>query len=498
MVAGYFGLLALSGVFLSRRSKSTREYFQSGGRIPWWAAGASLLATALSAATFIGAPQQSYRGDLTYLVANVGSIIAIVVVALYFIPIYYRYGTPTVYGIIGIRFGEKARRWASGVYLSGRVFASGARIYIAALPFSLILFGHTELNALVFSIALLTLIGIFYTWIGGIKAVVWSDILQLFIFTGAAVAALVALFSLIPADFHTILEALHHPGPHQASKLTILNWVGKGWGPDQTYTLVTALTGFLILNLGAYGADQDLAQRLLACRGSLEGAKAAIGGIVMGLPVTALFMGVGLLLWVFYQRPDIMGSAYPASQPPSREVFLRFILDWMPAGMKGLMISGLFAAALSTLNSGINAMASSLMFDFYRPLRSGLSESHYLKVSMVMVVIVGLVLGLVAGICALWQHLRPQTTLIDFALSLMTFAYSGLTAVYLTALFTRRGNSKSAIGALMIGWVSVLVMQIFFYERIAFPWQLTIGFLLAMGCVLAGRPEKSPSTPPPG
>lgn len=494
VACGYVGLLILTGALFAQRRRSSEEYFRGGGGVAWWAAGISLLATALSAATFIGGPQQSYQGDLTYLISNLGSILAIVVVALFFIPVYYRYKLSTVYGLIGFRYGKRARQWTAGVYFSGRLLASGSRLYIAALPLSLILFGDTQLKNLFLSIALLTTVGIFYTWVGGIRSVIWSDVLQTIIFTGAAVAALVVLWDRIPLTSGEIWDALSHPGENFPSKLRILRWVGDGWGPPNNYTLLTALTGFFILNLGAYGADQDLAQRLLACRRPLEGSKAAIGGILLGLPITFLFLSVGLLLWIFYQRGDLMGAAAPGYTPAPREVFLTFILREMPPGIRGLMMSGLFAAALSTLNSGINAMASSFVYDFYRPIRQGRSEEHYLWVGMMCVVAVGIGLGLVAAGCALWQHFRPQTTLIDFALSVMTFAYSGLAAVYLTAIFTNRGNGRSVISALLVGWISVLAMQMFLSHILAFPWQLTLGFLLSLGCALLGKEHLQPAS----
>ncbi|MFN3821014.1 MAG: sodium:solute symporter [bacterium] len=494
VAGGYALLLIFSGALFARRRRSSEEYFRGGGRVAWWAAGISLLATALSAATFIGGPQQSYQGDLSYLISNLGSILAILVVALFFIPVYYRYKLSTVYGLIGLRYGTTARQWTAGVYFSGRLFASGSRLYIAALPLSLILFGDTHLKNLFLSIAILTIVGIFYTWVGGIRSVIWSDVLQTIIFTGAAVVALVVLWDRIPLTSGEIWDALSDPGESSPSKLRILKWVGEGWGPSNNYTLLTALTGFFILNLGAYGADQDLAQRLLACRRPVEGSKAALGGILLGLPITFLFLTVGLLLWIFYQRGDLMEGAAPGYIPAPREVFLKFILREMPPGLRGLMMSGLFAAALSTLNSGINAMGSSFVYDFYRPLRPGRSEEHYLRIGMVSVVVVGIGLGLVAAGCALWQHFRPQTTLIDFALSVMTFAYSGLAAVYLTAIFTNRGSARSIIFALLVGWMSVLVMQIFLSQRLAFPWQLTLGFLLSLGCALLGKEELQPAS----
>lgn len=481
-------LLVATGVLLNRRQSSTRDYFLASGSIPAWAASLSLLATALSAATFIGGPQQSYKGDLSYLSANIGSVIAVFIVAIFFVPVFFREGVTTVYGILESRFGQNARMAAGSAYLLGRVFASGARLYIAAIPTSLIIFGDMSIEHLLLGIVVMTLVGMVYTLIGGVRSVIWTDVVQVFIFVGAAMAAVWLLIDRIPVPMGEMIAALKSPAPDQPSKLALLKWGFDGFGPKQTYTLLTAVFGFTLLNLGAYGADQDMAQRMLTCKDAKQGSRSAIGGILVGLPVTALFMAVGLLLWIFYQRPDLMGTLAPAYQSEgSREVFLTFIIREMPPGMTGLMLAGLFAAALSTINSGLNAMSSTFVSDFYRKWKPAESERHYLKVGMFGVFGWGLVLGLFAIFSAFWQEANPGTTLIDFALSVMVFAYSGLVAVYSTALFTRRGSSASVIAALIVGFSSVVAMQGLFGKVLAFPWQMFIATGLAFGVAQMGK-----------
>ena len=494
VLTAYFVVLAISGALLSRRATNTDDYFRAGGRIPAWAAAISLLATALSAATFIGGPQQAFKGDLSYLSANIGSLLAVIVVALFFIPAFYRARVQTVYGLLNQRFGPTAQMGAGGAYLIGRIFASGARLYIAALPTSLIVFGDTTLNHLTLAIAVMTLVGIVYTLIGGVRSVIWTDVIQTVIFTGAAAAALVALLHRIPVGMDDIAAALKSPGDGAPSKLALLKLGLDGFGPKHAYTFLTALFGFSLLNLGAYGTDQDMTQKMLTCKNAVQGSRSAVAGILIGIPVTTLFMLTGLLLFIFYKRPDIMGVAAPGYPlEGSREVFLTFILREMPAGMTGLMMAGLFAAALSTLNSGLNAMSSIFVNDFYRRIKPDREERHYLKIGIWGVVGWGVVLGLFAVFSALWQASRPNTTLIDFALTVMVFAYSGLVAVYLTALFTRRGNSFSVISALAVGFVAVVLMQSNWSAQLAFPWQMFIATSLAFGVCLAGRRKVSPA-----
>ncbi len=493
ILAAYFALLLVSGILFTRRQSSTDDYFLARGRIPMWAAAISFLATALSAATFVGGPQQAFTGDLTYLSTNIGSIIAIVIVALFFVPAFYKHKVATVYGLLYQRYGTPANLAASGAFLIGRIFASGARLYIAALPASLILFGDITIQHQIISISVLMTVGIFYTLAGGIRSVIWTDVIQTVVFVGAAIAAMVLLLDRIPVSLPEIVQALKTPGVGEASKLTVFKPGFSGFGPGNSYTILTAIFGFTLLSLGAYGTDQDMTQRLLTCKSAAKGSWSGVTGILIGLPVTTLFMLIGLLLYIFYSRPDIMGLAAPSyAVDESRKIFLSFILHEMPAGMSGLMMAGLFAAGLSSLNSAINAMSSSLINDFYKRFRAGRSDAHYLKVGRIGVVVFGVILGIFAVFSVFWQAARPDATLIDFALMVMVFAYSGLTAVFLTALFTKRGSNLSVIAALATGFLSVLVMQIFLSDRIAFPWQMFISTGLAFVVCYMGGYQKHP------
>lgn len=494
VLASYFVILAISGYLFSKKQNSTDEYFRASGQIPMFAAGISFLATSLSAATFIGGPQQAFRGDLTYLSSIIGSIVAILIVAIFFVPAFYRSKVTTVYALLDKRFGAMATLSASGAFMLGRVFASGARIYIAALPASLIIFGDIEIGHQLTAIGVLTFVGIVYTLSGGIKSVIWTDCIQMVIFVGAAILAIVLLLNKIPISFTDIVTALKQPEGGESSKLTFLTLSFGGFGPKHTYTLFTAIFGFSLLNLGAYGTDQDMAQRLLTCRSSSKGSWSAITAVLISIPVSMLFMSIGLLLYIFYSRPDIMGSAAPLYEiDNSRKVFLNYILNEMPVGMSGLMIAGLFAAGLSSLNSALNAMSSTFINDFYKRYRPDLGEKHYLFTGRLAVVVFGVVLGLFGIFSSYWQVKFPETTLIDFALTVMIFSYSGLVAVFLTAIFTKKGNSKSVLVALVTGFVIIIVMQTvpingtLIRDMLAFPWQMLFATCLSFFVCCLGK-----------
>lgn len=489
VLGAYFALLVGTGVWLSRRQKGTEDYFLAGRSMPAWAVSISVLATSLSAATFLGVPQQGYTGDLTYLSASLGTIVAAVIVAAVFLPAFYRHRVTTVYELLEKRFGTSAKLAGSWTFLVGRVFASGARVYIAATALSFVVFGDLRADHLLLAIAMLSVAGVVYTVAGGIATVIWTDAVQTVVFLGAVLAAFVVLAGSIPAPASEVVGALRESG-----KLAL---VDTSFDLTKSFTLWTALTGFALLNLAALGTDQDLAQRLLTCRSAWKAGWSVVWSQLIGLPVVALFLAIGLLLWVFFNRPDLMGGAWTGGAPSdSRKVFLSYLTSGLPRGLSGLMIAGLFAAGLSSLDSTLNAMSSAFVNDCYKRLRPGREERHYLRVARIGVCVAGVLLACFAGFCVFWQR-TSDDTLLEFALRVMVFAYAGLVAVFLCALLTRRGTGASAIAALVCGFVVTLATEPFALTRLgvqpehipAFPWRLV--FAAAVSFVVAAAPRGS-------
>jgi len=456
VLIGYFVLLIVSGILLSRRQKGTEDYFLAGRKMPPWAVAISVLASMLSAATFLGAPQIAYGGNLTYISSNIGVIVATVIVALFFIPAFYRRRVTTVYELLGQRYGHGAKLAGSWTFMIGRVFASGARIYIAANALAFVAFGDLEPMHLLFAVWVLTLAGVLYTIAGGIETVIWTDVVQTCVFLIAVLAAVVLLFMSIPASTGEIMTALSNGGADGESKLKVLDF---SLDPSRAFTVWTALTGIMLLNLAALGTDHDLVQRMLTCSTPWKGSKSVVMSTILSIPTVLLFLVIGLLLWVFYNQPDLMGAAAPdASRVDGKRVFLHFITNEMPRGLSGLMIAGLFAVGLGSLDSALNAMSATFVNDFYKPRYSGRHERHYLLVGRLGVVMWGLLLGIFATICIYWERAVTRT-FIDFALGVMVFAYSGLLGVFVAALFTPRGSTRSVIVALIAGFFMVAAMD---------------------------------------
>ena len=500
----YLIVLAISGfAFARKEQRDTSDYFLGGRRMPVWAVALSIIASSLSVATFIGVPQIAYETNLTYLLTNVGGLIAIAIVAVWFIPAFYRANVTSIYELLGQRMGDGAKSAASATFMIGRVFASGARIYIAALPLSMLLFGDSGADQPAWQIAVacvaLVVISVSYTLTGGISSVIWTEVVQTIVLLVAVGGAIWLLLHKIPLSGEQIVETLQSPASGKGSKLLL---VDTSTSPAVHFTLWTSLIAFPLMGLASYGTDHDLAQRMLTCKTAIKGGQSAVLAILLGVPIVALFMLIGLLLSIFYGEPGRMGAAVPTYPlPRSEKVFLTFILREMPAGMSGLMMAGLLSVGISSLNSALNAMSATAIKDFYMVRRPGMPRRHYVTAGRFGVIGWGIVLAGFAVFCVYWQRSNSQT-LIDLALGVMTFAYAGLLAVFLTALFTKRGNSASAIAAIVIGFLVLASLQPIAWNRyawllglrgvkLAWPWHLVIGTAIAFAvCVLGKRPAE--------
>ena len=492
VLAAYLAVVVTIGVLAGKKNKRSDadEQFLAGRSMPVWAVAISLLATSQSAATFVGGPQQAYAGNLTYLAANIGALLAAVVVAVLFIPAFYRAQVTTVYELLGNELGGAAQRTASAMFLIGRVFASGARLFIVALPFSLIAFGEVDSGSMTISIVVIATAAALYTMIGGIRAVIWTDVLQAVVYIGAVVVVLFVILNQLGMSLFDALDVLRYSGARE--KLTFID-SGMQSADDfaRPYTLWAIVFGMTLFNMAALGTDQDLTQRLLTCRSARRGSWSVILSMLMGWPVVLLFLTVGLLLYVYYNQQTLIGVVGPPTPTDdSRTVFLHFILSELPTGLRGLMLAGLFAAAMSSMDSALNAMAASTVTDFRRE-KSSVLRSKFVVGAWAAV------LAAFAVFCIFWQK-QSGMKLIDFALSVMVFAYSGLLGVFLCVLLTKRGSAVSAIGAMATGFLAVTYMQPTVWDKwawrvgidftLAFPWKMVVATTLSfLVCVSAQR-----------
>jgi SSS family solute:Na+ symporter len=502
VVGAYVLLLAAAGILSTRRQRDAEDYFLAGHHVPIWLVAVSVLSTTQSAATFLGAPDYGYRGDYTYLTSYLGPLIAAFLVARFLIPRFYALGVTTVYELLRHRFDERAMRAAGGMYLIGRIFASGARLYLAAIAVAMIVFADIEAPSVLFASVILVVFGLVFTFVGGLRSVIWSDLVQVLLYTGAAVTVLILLRAAIPASTGDILRGLATT-PEGTDKLRLID---LSLDPAAPFSLLATVTGITLLFFASMGLDQDITQRFLACRNSREGKRALYVSVLASIPVVLVFLAIGSLLYVFYDRPDLMGAGAAGAagefEGEKITVFMHYILTQVPPGVRGFVAVGILAAA--AVNSGLISMASVLIQDFYRPWverRREAPEEHFVTAGRIAMLLLAAALLGMSILCFYWQR-YTETPLLAFALGVMTFAYSGLLGVYFTVLFTRRGSTRSVIWALATGFIAIALQQNYIvdmaglpaaWKSLAFPYQLCIGTAVAFATCLVGKQSPAPA-----
>lgn len=500
---GYFTLLAAVGWWVNRRrAGNSADYFLAGNNMPVWVVAISVLATSQSAATFLGGPDMGFRGNLSYLATNIGALIATFIVIKFLLPRYYQLKVTTVYELLQQRFGASAKEHAGKMYLFGRVFASGARLYMAAIAVAMLLFNDIAPQSVLAAIILLALVGLACTVAGGIRSVIYTDALQCAVYVLAALLVLGFLYHSLGLDLATLSQALKHPIDGGASKLMLFDW-RFDVSSAGVFNMYSALTGFILLNIAAFGLDQDMTQRVLTCKDSKAGARALLSSALMVIPTMLVFILIGFLLYIFYQRPDLYQPAQGFADSFAGEkvtVFMYYVLNELPSGLRGLVVVGVIAAALSTITSGLNSMSSVLVADMYKPWRlarnAQTDEQHFVRAGQLGMLLTAVVLSLMAILCFYWQQYSDMP-LLAFALSVMVFSYSGLLGVFFTALFSKRGNRYSVTAALISGFCVTLLLQPYILQQLSpalaaldlgFTWQLCLGTLIATLVCLAGNP----------
>lgn len=516
IVLAYFALVIGVGFFVGHKdSGGEKEFFLGGRSMPAWAVSLSLVATMLSAATFVGVPDETYGGDLSYLILNLGGIIAVFFVAYFFVPRLYAAGTVTIYGFLARRFGAGSRTAVSCAFILGRMLSSGARLFVAAIPLRMLLFGDQPVAwwQIALAILLIGAVGTVYATAGGVKAVVWVDVIQFALVVGAALLTIGFLLHWIGKPVPEVIDLLAHAPRSVKDPLgpTKLNLVSLSRNLAEPYTLWTALFGNSFLMGAALGVDHDLAQRFLITKSAFRGSLSMIVSQFISIPVVLLFQVIGLLLYIFYQRPDVMGAVHQASKD-GVAIYPHFLVHEMPAGLAGLSIVGFFAIAQGSLDSAMNALAASIVSDIYVPLqkRSG-AEGGGGRPSKLTVALVGCGMIALALFCsAIFDS--TQSTVLRFVQGLMNYALSGMLAVFLTALFTKRGNTASVIAALLTGAVVVELLQpnvlpwwtdMLFHTplKLAWPWWTPIGTMAAFAVCVMGKqplPEETQRGASPG
>jgi SSS family transporter len=447
VLAAYVGGVTAWGIWLGRGQRGARDYFLGGRDLPWGAVLFSVVATETSTLTFLSIPGLAYATDLSFLQITVGYLIGRVIVAYVLLPAYYRGELTTAYALLEARFGLPTRRFASGIFMVTRALADGVRLFATAIPLALITGWSYPISIL--TMGVLTMV---YTYYGGIRSVVFVDAMQMTVYLGGAVAALVLLLSAIPGGWGGLLTAAD-----AFDKLAIID---LGWDWSEPYTLWAGLLGGAFLSMASHGADQLIVQRLLTCRDLKRSQWALIGSGFVVIAQFALFLVIGLGLWVFYQARDFARTD---------EIFATFIIEQLPPGVTGLVIAAIFAAAMSSLSSSVNSLASASTYDFYAPLRGG-SEGDLYRAGRWFTLLWGAVL---IGGAMLFPS--RDTPVVELGLAIASFTYGGLLGGFFLGVLNRRANQRDALVAIGAGVLIMTGLVVTLGPAIAFPWHVVIG-----------------------
>jgi SSS family transporter len=477
LVIVYLLVSVVFGAWVGRNQRNMEDYFLGGRQLPWLAVTFSIVATETSVLTFISIPAVAYGGNLTFIQIAFGYILARIVVSLIFIPPYFRGSLQTAYHYLGSRFGLGMRRTASVTFMTTRVLADGVRLFATAIPLALIvkgsgLFAASEDRTFyIISIIVLSFLTMAYTYIGGIRSVVWMDAIQMSIYIGGALLAVVVIIGKLPGGLVSVIEAA---GPDNK-----FQWFDSGFGLAfgtfiaKPYTFFTALVGGAVFGMASHGTDQLIIQRVLTCRTQRDGQKAMIAsGIIVTLQFV-LFLIIGTLLFAFY------GGASPEELGLTRAdgLFPKFIVEQMPNGISGLIIAALLAAAMSTLSSSVSSLSSSTVLDIIANLsKRERTDAELLRLSRLVTLLWG---GILAMTAILFVGL--EGTVVEVALGIASYTYGGLLGAFLLGMINRRASQRDAMLAfiLTILLLAVLIRSL----QIAWPLFTLIGAVL---CILIG------------
>ncbi len=507
VILAYFLAIFGIGLYVGRKQTSLESYALGNRDMPWWAIVASIIAAEISAATFLGTPGEGFaHRNFTYAQLAIGAILGRIIVGRLFLRPYYQYQVISIYEYLEKRFGTTTRRWASATFLLSRVLASGARLYFAGILLVIAymaITGQSEmsnaqtLTAYIFALVFISVATAIYTTLGGLKAVVWTDVLQASILAIAILTTIGVLLLSIRGEgswtdaWNYITSTIGNTEDNPANVSHLQPWKVVSWGfvdggiidniksiLSQEYTMWSAVLGATFLAMATHGTDQDMVQRMLAAKDSKTGSRAVILSGIIDLPVVLVFLSCGMLLYVFFTKNGI------APPEKTNEIFPYFIIHYLPAGIRGLLIAALLATAMGSLSTALNALATTATRDWYRDVfRPDADEKQLLRAARWMTVLFAGLLIVVGIITAWYTVLNPDARIIPIALGIFGYTYGSLLGVFLLGMLTKgRGTDLGNVIAMLAGFATIIYLEIGKHYDIApaisFTWRVTIGTIV--------------------
>jgi solute:Na+ symporter, SSS family len=454
IIALYLAGITLFGLRFRKRQRSLRDYFLADRNIPWWAIALSIVAAETSTLTIISIPGLAYDTDLRFLQVVMGYVVGRVVISFVLLPHYFRGDLYTAYELIERRFGNRLRRLTAGLFLFTRAAAEGVRVYAVSIVVAIAL-GTGE----VASIAIITVLTLIYTFEGGLAAVIWTDVVQTFIYVGGTLVGILTILHLVPGGWPAIQQAAEVTG-----KFRVFDFSPDFW---KAYTVWAGLIGGAFLTTASHGTDQLIVQRLLAARNQRQSVTALLSSGAAIFVQFALFLVVGVMLFAYYGVPSsTFGKAdfiYPT-----------FIVQKMPHGVSGLLIAAILAAAMSNLSAALNSLASTSMIDFYLRNRSEIPEARKILLSRIATIGWALILFVLAVL-----SLHKVSRVVEVGLQIASVAYGALLGVFLLGVLTRRATQNGAILGMVCGFVSELYLWL--GTKVPWTWYVMIGTVITFG-----------------
>ncbi|MFQ5463454.1 MAG: hypothetical protein ACE5E5_12630 [Phycisphaerae bacterium] len=458
----YFAAILGAGLWFGRNESDTEDFFLGGRRQHWLLVGLSILATEVSALTFLSVPGRSFSENCWYLQMYAGSIVGRLLIVYLLLPAFYGGKVTTVYEYLGTRFGPWTRTTASLMFFASRILGSAIRLLVASMALAIVFDGPLE-----WIVLLSAAVAVAYATCGGIKSIIATDAIQAMFLIGGAVVVVVYLFGAIPGGWVENLTAARDSG-----KLQVIHG-GTAFNDDRVFWVLMIYA--TVQTMAALGVDQDLTQRMLTCPDLRRGQRSLLFNTAAGLPVVCLFLLVGVLLSLFYEsRPEFVRDAAGAMEPD--RVFATFIRHDLPStwGLKGLLIAGIFAAAMSSLDSALGAMSSTAVTDFYRPyVRANAPSKHYLRIARIATLFFGVVL---VGVALLF---RRNDDLLEAAFGWASLVFGGMLGVFVLGVTTKsRGRDRTNVFAMLSSVAGLIGLKLWQPEAdpiIAWPWWIVIG-----------------------
>src|SRR5580693_7647124 len=447
VIVAYLAAITWFGAQFRSSQHTLRDYFLGGKTAPWWAIALSIVSAETSTLTVIGTPPLAFSGNFAFLQLVFGYLMARLVIATFFLPAYFRGQMFTAYELMRRRFGERVRRLAAAVFLFTRALAEGVRVFAISLVISIILgTGETA------SIILIMALTLFYTFEGGMTAVIWTDVIQMWMYVVGAAVSFFVLIGKIPGGFGHALDVASAAGKLQVFDLH--------WSWTKPYTIFAGFVGGCFLTTASHGTDQLVVQRLLSAKNQSQSRAALFSSWIVIFVQFTLFLTIGMLLWV-----------YRHGQPPSAEpdrLYPSFIWDSLPVGVAGLAMAAIIAAAMANLSAALNSLASATVVDFYQPLTgSKYPPEHYLGISRFSTIFWGGVLAAIALVASHWG------SVLESGLSIASVTLGILLGVFLLGVLTKRAGENAAIAGVAAGAMVMLFVK--FGTAIPFTWWVLIG-----------------------